>query len=78
MKKLPLLLSFCLLLAANLHAQPGRDETLANSYVQNGEYDKAADLYQSLWEKSNGDLKFYQPLYRCLLNLEKIQRPGEK
>lgn len=54
-----------------LQAQPGRDETLANSYLQNGEFDKAVELYQSLWEKNNYDLKFYQPLYKCLLTLKK-------
>jgi tetratricopeptide (TPR) repeat protein len=53
-------------------AQPGRDETLANSYLQNGEYDKAVELYQSLWEKSNYDVKFYQPLYKCLLTLKRF------
>jgi tetratricopeptide (TPR) repeat protein len=53
-------------------AQPGRDETLAVSYMQNGEFDKAAELYQSLWEKSNNDIKFYQPLYKCLLTLKKF------
>lgn len=52
-------------------AQPGRDETLANSYFEDGEIDKAAELYQSLWEKSNYDLKFYTPLYKCLLSLKK-------
>src|ERR1043165_671315 len=53
-------------------AQPGRDETLANSYLQNGEFDKAVELYQSLWEKSNYDVKFYQPLYKCLLTLKRF------
>jgi tetratricopeptide (TPR) repeat protein len=71
MKKLFLFFAFCLLLSAPTYAQAGRDETLANSYMQNGEFDKAAELYQSLWEKSNYDLKFYQPLYKCLLTLKK-------
>lgn len=53
-------------------AQAGRDETLAASYLQNGEFDKAAELYQSLWEKSNYDLKYYQPLYKSLLQLKKF------
>ncbi len=70
---------FILLLAVSflfqfsqLKAQAGRDETLAASYMENGEYDKAADLYQSMWEKSNNDNKFYGPLYKCLLNLKKF------
>ncbi len=53
-------------------AQAGRDETLAASYLQNGEFDKAAELYQGLWEKSNYDLKFYVPLYKSLLALKKF------
>jgi tetratricopeptide (TPR) repeat protein len=52
--------------------QAGRDETLAASYLQNGEFDKAAELYQGLWEKSNYDVKFYLPLYKSLLTLKKF------
>lgn len=52
-------------------AQPGRDETLANSYLQNGEYDKAAELFQSLWDKSNNDPKYYTSLYKSLIFLKK-------
>lgn len=65
-----LLVTICSVLPA-LHAQPGRDETLADSYLKNGEFDKAADLFQSLWEKNNFDPKFYTPLYKCLLTLKK-------
>ena len=57
---------------SQLNAQAGRDETLAASYMENGEYDKAADLYQSMWEKNNNDNRFYGPLYKCLLNLKKF------
>ncbi len=71
MKKLFLFFTFSFSLLAFAYSQAGRDETLANSYMQNGEFDKAAELYQSLWEKSNYDLKFYQPLYKCLLTLKK-------
>ncbi len=56
---------------AVVKAQPGRDQTLAESYMQEGEFDKAAELYQSLWDKSNYDVKFYTPLYKCLLTLKK-------
>lgn len=70
MKRLSLVL-FLLSLLAIAQAQPGRDETLAASYFENGEFDKAAELYQSLWEKNNGDVTFYTPLYKCLLALKK-------
>lgn len=53
------------------HAQAGRDETLANSYLQNGEFDKAVELFQGLWEKNNYEYKYYRPLYTCLLQLKK-------
>ena len=71
MKKILLLLAIQFSFFAGLHAQAGRDETLANSYLQEGEFDKAAELFQSLWEKSNYDLKYYTPLYKCLLSLKK-------
>ena len=71
MKKLLVLFLINCSLLSVVNAQPGRDETLAKSYLENGEFDKAAELYQSLWEKSNNDLRFYVPLYKCLLTLKK-------
>ncbi|MCW5906614.1 MAG: tetratricopeptide repeat protein [Chitinophagales bacterium] len=59
------------LLSAVAFAQLGRDETLAKNYMQNGEFEKAAELYQSLWEKNNNDSKYYTPLFKCLLTLKK-------
>ncbi len=71
MKKLLLLIVLQFSLFVMVDAQPGRDETLANSYLQEGEFDKAAELYQQLWEKSGYDLKFYAPLYKSLIALKK-------
>lgn len=59
------------LLAVASFAQKGRDETLAASYFENGEYDKAAELYQSLWEKNNNSPQFYAPLFRVYVTLKK-------
>lgn len=68
-----LLICFFLLVCVEAAiAQPGRDEALANSYLQNAEYDKAAELYQTLWEKNNYDHKFYAPLLRCFIELKKF------
>lgn len=53
-------------------AQAGRDETLAKSYLQNGEFDKAAELYEGLWEKNNYDAAYYTALYSCLITLKKF------
>lgn len=72
MKKALLLFFMCHGWWMSSFAQAGRDETLAGSYMQNGEWDKAAALYQSLWEKSNYDLRFYSPLYKCLLTLRRF------
>lgn len=71
MKQLIVLFSLIIFGISSVHAQAGRDETLAASYLQNGEYDKAAELYQALWEKSNYDVSFYQPLYKSLLSQKK-------
>lgn len=72
MKKHLLLIILFSAVAGVCYPQAGRDETLAASYMQTGEYDKAAELYQSLWEKNNNELKFYEPLYKCLLTLKKF------
>ncbi len=60
------------MLVCSTQAQKGRDETLAASYFQNGEYDKAAELYQTLWEKNSYTPQYYTPLFRCLLELKKF------
>jgi tetratricopeptide (TPR) repeat protein len=70
MKHWPLIILFLSLVSATF-AQKGRDETLAASYYQNGEYDKAAELYQSLWEKGNNAPQFYAPLFSTYLALKK-------
>jgi tetratricopeptide (TPR) repeat protein len=69
MKHWPLIILFLSLVSATF-AQKGRDETLAASYYQNGEYDKAAELYQSLWEKGNNAPQFYAPLFSTYLALK--------
>lgn len=74
MKKTVSFLFLFLVVLATLQAQPGRDETLAASYLQNGELDKAAELYQLLWEKNNYEAKYYQPLYNCLLSLKQFEQ----
>ena len=70
MKKWLLLLTINYSLITISYAQAGRDEELAASYMEEGEFDKAADLYQSLWERSNYDVKFYAPLYKCYITLK--------
>jgi pentatricopeptide repeat protein len=70
-KKIILSFLVVVVLGSVAQAQAGRDETLANSYLQNGEFDKAVELFQGLWEKNNYEYKYYRPLYTCLLQLKK-------
>jgi tetratricopeptide (TPR) repeat protein len=69
--KLWLAIIAALFFTLSASAQKGRDETLAASYFQNGEFDKAAELYQSLWEKNNYSPQFYTPLFKSYLELKK-------
>ena len=71
MKRSVVILFLQLVFMSFLFAQKGRDETLAASYFQNGEYDKAVALYQALWEKNNYSPQFYTPLYKSYLELKK-------
>ena len=52
-------------------AQKGREETLAASYYQNAEYDKASEIYQQLWENNNYAPNFYAPLFQSYVALKK-------
>jgi tetratricopeptide (TPR) repeat protein len=66
------LLLIVLLGSSSLYAQKGRDETLAKSYFENAEYDKAAYLYAQLWENNNQAQQFYAPLLKCYLQQKKL------
>jgi tetratricopeptide (TPR) repeat protein len=66
------LLLIVLLGSSSLYAQKGRDETLAKSYFENAEYDKAAYLYAQLWENNNQAQQFYVPLLKCYLQQKKL------
>ncbi len=65
-------------------AQAGRDEALANSYFTEGEFEKAVELFQQLWDKNDNAPKYYSPLFKCLVNLkqydalEKVVRKQQK
>lgn len=67
------LLLMVLLGSSSLYAQKGRDETLAKSYFENAEYDKAAYLYAQLWENNNQAQQFYAPLLKCYLQQKKLE-----
>jgi TolA-binding protein len=76
-KKYLLFLFFVCISSTVVFAQAGRDEALAKSYFDKGEFEKAVDLYASLWEKNNQSQTFYKPLLECLYNLKQLDE-GEK
>lgn len=57
-------------------AQPG-NEQLARQYLENKEYEKAADLYEDLTQKNQSDLGLYDQYLTCLL-MSKQQEKAEK
>ncbi|MEM6316156.1 MAG: tetratricopeptide repeat protein [Bacteroidota bacterium] len=53
-----------------VHAQQSR---LAQQYYQNGEYEKAASLYQKLYEQQNYNDYYFERYVECLISLEEYQ-----
>jgi tetratricopeptide (TPR) repeat protein len=49
-------------------AQPGQQEQLANQYLENREYDKAAELYRELFDRNPSPL-FFQNYLKCAKEL---------
>ena len=74
MKKLLLTLLYSLILAVVVIAQ---DSRLAQQYFQNGEYEKAAVLFEQLYESNQQNDYFFERYMDCLLALEKYDI-GEK
>lgn len=71
MKRIIGLILLCLGLALATFAQPNNENTLANEYFNDGEYEKALEVYQRL-QKSNANTDFY--VYRvveCYLQLDR-------
>lgn len=66
---LRVVLSICLL-AVVLPGAYGQDPRLALQYMQDGEYEKAADLFRKLYEKSGGNDYYFNNYIESLLQLE--------
>lgn len=47
-----------------------QDTRLANQYYNTGEYEKAADIYKKLFEKSKSNSYYFNRYINCLLSLE--------
>ena len=48
-----------------------KDEQLASQYFSNNEFDKAADVYEKLFNKTPQSIYFYDNLLSCYFNLSK-------
>ncbi len=67
MRKYWILFLFVLISAIQLSGQNAR---LAQQYFQNGEYEKAAELYQELYQQNGNNDYFFDRYVDCLLALE--------
>lgn len=73
MKKLlivPMLLLLCLVGSA----QSDMDQSLAIQFYQNQEYEKAADLFEKLYDKNPESNLYYRYLYNSLLYLKEFDK----
>ena len=61
----------CAVTAAGV-AQTAQNEQMASYYFQNGEYDKAVELYEPLYNKTQNQY-YYQMLYSSYLKLERYK-----
>lgn len=64
------ILIFLLLLSVFSTKAQQKEDTLAAQFFQSGEFDKAAALYQRLFNQTKSII-FYDPLFTCLLNLKR-------
>lgn len=72
-------LFFLLFFAFNSFAQVGQDRQLADQYLNNAEYEKAAELYDKLMDKD--PFGTYSQYYRCLLAMkdyDKLEKLAKK
>lgn len=73
MKKL-LIIPIMLLLCLVGSAQTDMDQSLAIQFYQNQEYDKAADLFEKLYDKNPESNLYYRYLYNSLLYLKEYDK----
>ncbi len=63
------LLLFGIVIIASTSLTGQQKYRLANEYFNSGEYEKAADLYQSLYEESKGNKTYFNWYVQCLIEL---------
>lgn len=62
---------FFVIVGTGLSAQNSR---LAQEYYRNGEFEKAAHLYEQLFERNSTNFFFFERYMECLLSLEQFNR----
>ncbi|MFA6945546.1 MAG: tetratricopeptide repeat protein [Pedobacter sp.] len=70
MKKI-LLLFLIIASTSELRAQLSSDEVLAVQYFQSGDFEKAAVLYEKLFNRTK-NASYYDPYFNCLLRIKKF------
>lgn len=63
-----------LLFFISIHSLSGQDTRLANQYYNTGEYEKAAELYEQLFEKSRSNSYYFNRYINCLLAVEEYDK----
>lgn len=62
--------------SSTVKAQPNSDEALAVQYFQTGEFDKAAVIYEKLFNRTK-NAGYYDPYFTCLLKTKKYGEAEE-
>jgi len=55
-------------------AQPAREQQMADQYLFKGEFDKASDIYEKLYDKNPLQPGIYNNYLRCLLELKEFDK----
>ena len=72
MKKI-LLLLLIITITSEVKAQLNADEAMAVQYFQSGNYEKAALLYEKLFNRTK-NTSYYDPYFTCLLRIKKFDQ----
>ncbi len=72
MKKI-LLLLLIITITSEVKAQLNADEAMAVQYFQSGDYEKAALLYEKLFNRTK-NTSYYDPYFTCLLRIKKFDQ----
>ncbi len=67
-------LTACIVLLSTVMAIGQQKYRLANEYFNSGEYEKAADLYQSLYKETPGNKTYFNLYIQCLIELNEFSR----